>query len=35
MTKSAQYIKIVKWSEQDQSYIGYCPGSHRSLLSRR
>ena len=26
MTKSAQYIKIVEWSEQDQSYIGYCPG---------
>ena len=26
MTKSAQYIKIVEWSEEDQSYIGYCPG---------
>ena len=26
MTKSAQYIKIVEWSEEDQTYIGYCPG---------
>ena len=26
MTKSAQYVKIVEWSEQDQSYVGYCPG---------
>ena len=25
MTKSAQYIKIVEWSEEDQDYIGYCP----------
>ena len=23
---SAQYIKIVEWSEEDQSYVGYCPG---------
>ena len=23
---SAKYIKIVEWSEEDQSYIGYCPG---------
>ncbi len=23
---SAQYVKIVEWSEEDQSYIGYCPG---------
>ena len=22
----AQYVKIVEWSEEDQSYIGYCPG---------
>ena len=26
MTKSSQYIKIVEWSEEDQSYVGYCPG---------
>ena len=26
MTKSAQYIKIVEWSEEDQTYIGYCRG---------
>ena len=26
MIKSAQYVKIVEWSEQDQSYVGYCPG---------
>ena len=23
---SAQYIKMVEWSDEDQSYIGYCPG---------
>ncbi len=23
---SAQYIKVVEWSEEDQSYVGYCPG---------
>ena len=22
----AQYVKIVEWSEEDQSYIGHCPG---------
>ena len=26
MTDSAKYIKIVKWSEDDQCFIGYCPG---------
>ena len=26
MTKSARYVKIVEWSEQDRSYVGYCPG---------
>lgn len=26
MTASAKYIKIVKWSDEDQCYIGYCPG---------
>ena len=26
MTKSAQYIKIVEWSDEDKTYIGYCPG---------
>ena len=26
MTDSAKYIKIVKWSEDDRCFIGYCPG---------
>ena len=26
MTKSAKYIKIVEWSDEDQYFIGYCPG---------
>ena len=26
MTASAKYVKIVEWSDTDQSYIGYCPG---------
>ena len=26
MTDSALYIKIVEWSDEDQCFIGYCPG---------
>jgi predicted RNase H-like HicB family nuclease len=26
MTDSARYIKIVEWSEEDQLFIGSCPG---------
>ena len=26
MTESAQYIKIVEWSDEDKCFIGYCPG---------
>ncbi len=26
MKKSDQYLKIVEWSEEDQCYIGTCPG---------
>ena len=26
MTDSAHYIKIVKWSDDDQCFIGFCPG---------
>ena len=26
MTQSANYIKIVEWSEEDQCFIGDCPG---------
>ena len=26
MTDSTQYIKIVKWSDEDQCFIGFCPG---------
>ena len=26
MKISDQYVKIVEWSEEDQSYIGSCPG---------
>jgi len=25
MKKSAQYRKIVEWSEEDQCYVGRCP----------
>ena len=26
MTDRAKYIKIVKWSDEDQCFIGFCPG---------
>ena len=26
MSESAKYIKIVEWSDEDECYIGYCPG---------
>ncbi len=26
MKESARYIKIVEWSEEDESFIGQCPG---------
>jgi predicted RNase H-like HicB family nuclease len=26
MKQSARYIKIVEWSEEDQSFVGQCPG---------
>ena len=26
MNDSVKYIKIVEWSEEDQYFIGYCPG---------
>lgn len=26
MTQSAKYIKIVEWSEEDQCFVGCCPG---------
>lgn len=26
MTPSAQYIKIVEWSEEDGAFVGQCPG---------
>ena len=26
MTKSAKHIKIVEWSEEDQCFVGQCPG---------
>lgn len=26
MTASAKYIKIVKWSDEDQCFIDFCPG---------
>jgi hypothetical protein len=26
MTDSAAYGKIVEWSEEDQAYVGQCPG---------
>lgn len=26
MKDSARYLKIVEWSEEDQCFIGHCPG---------
>ena len=26
MSKSAYYVKIVEWSEEDQCFVGSCPG---------
>ncbi len=26
MTESAKYVKIVEWSDEDECFIGYCPG---------
>ena len=26
MTGSARYGEVVEWSEEDQCFIGYCPG---------
>lgn len=26
MRESAQYIKIVEWSDEDQCFVGQCPG---------
>ena len=26
MTDTAKYLKIVEWSDDDQCFIGYCPG---------
>ncbi len=26
MKKSDRYLKIVEWSEEDQCYVGTCPG---------
>ncbi len=26
MQGSAKYIKIVEWSDEDECFIGYCPG---------
>jgi len=26
MNESSRYVKIVEWSEEDQCYVGSCPG---------
>jgi predicted RNase H-like HicB family nuclease len=26
MKESSRYVKIVEWSEEDQCYVGSCPG---------
>ena len=26
MNESARYVKIVEWSEEDQCFVGQCPG---------
>jgi hypothetical protein len=26
MTPSARYVKIVEWSDEDEAFVGQCPG---------
>lgn len=26
MTDSARYVKIVEWSDEDEAFVGHCPG---------
>ena len=26
LTDSARYVKIVEWSDEDQCFVGHCPG---------
>ncbi len=26
MSQAARYVKIVEWSDEDQCYVGICPG---------
>ena len=26
MKESARYLKVVEWSEEDQCFVGFCPG---------
>jgi predicted RNase H-like HicB family nuclease len=26
MTDSARYVKVVEWSDEDQCFVGSCPG---------
>ncbi len=26
MTDAARYVKIVEWSEEDEAFVGQCPG---------
>jgi len=26
MTQSARYVKIVEWSDEDEAFVGQCPG---------
>jgi len=26
MTASAKYVKIVEWSDEDEAFVGHCPG---------
>lgn len=26
MTDAAKYVKVVEWSEEDQAFVGQCPG---------
>jgi predicted RNase H-like HicB family nuclease len=26
MTASAKYVKIVEWSDEDEAFVGQCPG---------
>ena len=35
MRESARYVKIVEWSDEDQCFVGSCPGRLLSSHHRK